>query len=328
MVQEKRGLNRGLLSILGMLLAVPSLALGQPQIKWITDLDRAVSSSKQQGKPLLLSFTDAYEKWCFSLDFYTYCEPQVVQIVEQAFIPARVEKGKDSRLVKEFSIQRYPSTLFLDPSGQEIERCEQFLPPDQFLVLLKAVLEGTDTYQYWKARVAENPKDAEACFRLAEKYLARNRCDLAASLYQQAIDLDPAGQIPVTQECQLGLAFALGQSGKHDKALKALTEFCEQHQGSPLVAKADFSIGLTYFFDGKNSKAEEKWRAVARDYPDTVWGKKALIMAEEMKRGRESPDESNYNVTWENDFMEPEDLLNQTQKPFNSPEPGKKKKKK
>jgi TolA-binding protein len=66
-----------------------------------------------------------------------YPDPQVVQLVEQNFVPVRVhikEQPDDfKRLGARYGAQWTPTILILDSSGAERHRVEGFLPADDFL---------------------------------------------------------------------------------------------------------------------------------------------------------------------------------------------------
>lgn len=317
---------------IGLLMMLASGAVGQTQISWLSSVQKALDLAKQENKMVMVSFFDPKDKWCFSMDFYTFSDPRAADRASRGFFPVRLERGKHDGEIRRFDIRRYPTLLFLDPSGEEIDRCEQYLAPEAFVQFLNMIETGTGTYQDCKRKVESNPNDPESCFRLAEKLLIRDQCDEAVEYYQRAIALDPEEKNWFTPEAELGIAFALGQDGKHEKAIKALEEFCEGHPDSPLTAKARFSIALTHFFAGKDVRAEKMLREVSMAFPDTVWGKKAAIMSEEMKLAREKPEESNFRVNWEDNFLGSENLLEQGSKPLSTeswlPETDKKKKKK
>jgi hypothetical protein len=68
-----------------------------------------------------------------------YPEPRVVALIEQNFVPVRVhvrDRDEFKRLGERFGAQWTPTTLVIDPSGEERHRIEGFLPVDDFLAQL------------------------------------------------------------------------------------------------------------------------------------------------------------------------------------------------
>ena len=300
--------NRSLLKSCVWLSLFPLLFLaeagrGQGVVNWLPSLDRAFPMAKERNRPLLVYFYDPGEKWCFTMEFYTFCNRDVAAAIHASFLPVRLLNKDNSRLSKDYRIRRLPTILFLTPSGEEIDRAEKFVDSEPFLQLLKRILKGENTFMYWKRRAENAAHDPMAWFQLAERYLSRNRNAEAQRYYERILLLSSVDPPLLQQEAELGYAFSVGQSGRDRKALSLLEEFCEKHPQSPLLPKAEFSIGLNHLFSNKEKKAEKKFREVAMQYGETPWGKKALIMAEEMKIGREKEEPTEYVTDWESNFL-------------------------
>lgn len=69
-----------------------------------------------------------------------YTDPRVKQTIADEFVPMRAHvRGEGDvfkRLGERFGVQWTPTTLIVDPSGQERHRVEGFLPANDFLAQL------------------------------------------------------------------------------------------------------------------------------------------------------------------------------------------------
>jgi TolA-binding protein len=97
-----------------------------------------------------------------------YPDPEVATFINDHFIPVRIHVREHADLWKtvgeRFGVQWTPTTLVVDPDGEERHRIEGFLPRDDFLAQLQF---GLAKSAFANGRFAE----AEKRFRsIVEKY--------------------------------------------------------------------------------------------------------------------------------------------------------------
>jgi len=110
------------------LLMQPAIAFGQEKARGIQffngTMDEAIAKAKTEKKNI---FFDAYASWCEPckhMDQEIYTRPDVADFFNNNFICVRIdmEKGEGPALKKRyFSIDGYPSLLFLSSEGQVIK---------------------------------------------------------------------------------------------------------------------------------------------------------------------------------------------------------------
>ena len=84
--------------------------------------------------------------------------------------------------------------MFFDPDGSELDWIVGYGPPaEDFQKKIDQVIAGNGTYKSLAAKLATDPKNVEALFRLAEKWDDRYDQAKAAELYKQVVALDPNG---------------------------------------------------------------------------------------------------------------------------------------
>lgn len=66
-----------------------------------------------------------------------YNKPEVVRFIDENFVPARAHVKEQPQAFERFGAQWTPTTMLLDPDGNERHRIEGFLPADDYLAQLR-----------------------------------------------------------------------------------------------------------------------------------------------------------------------------------------------
>ena len=63
----------------------------------------------------------------------THQDPNVVQALNERFIPVRLEGRNHMDLVRQFQVTGAPTTILFSPEGQEKHRFPGFYPAEEYL---------------------------------------------------------------------------------------------------------------------------------------------------------------------------------------------------
>src|ERR1700756_4231749 len=121
-------------------------------------------------------FTD----WCAlckQMDAETFAEPRLVKKMANKYVWLKLnteteEDGK--RLQQEFAILTYPTTLFLDSQGEEVDRIGRFLNAEEFTETVQSAPKNPASMANLRKAVQEQPNSVSAHYALAEKLLEQN----------------------------------------------------------------------------------------------------------------------------------------------------------
>lgn len=121
------------------------------QIHWHQWSPAAFDQAQAQDKPMMLSIGAVWCYWCHVMDETTYQDADVVQFINQHFIPVRVDNDHRPDVNTRYNVGGWPTTAFLTPHGGMIGGAT-YLPADQLLAML---VEIQQAYQQQKPQLYE-----------------------------------------------------------------------------------------------------------------------------------------------------------------------------
>jgi len=114
--------------------------VGADSLRWERDLGSALGRASSEGKIVMVDFYTDWCLWCKKLDQSTFADDEVRRALS-AVVPVKLNAEKNGRREAEhFSIEDYPTILFLDATGKEISRVPGYMPAGPFLEELRDAL--------------------------------------------------------------------------------------------------------------------------------------------------------------------------------------------
>jgi thioredoxin-related protein len=121
--------------------------------QWLT-FDQALTKAQSEKKFIVVDFYTDWCKWCTVMDQKTYTDPAVLAFIEKNFVLAKVNPEKDDSyaykgrtltnadLAKEFNVQGFPTTVYLDQEGNVCGSFSGFVPPETYIKILTFIANG------------------------------------------------------------------------------------------------------------------------------------------------------------------------------------------
>ena len=106
------------------------------EIHWREWDDEAFEQAEKEDKLVLLSIGAAWCHWCHVMDRATYSDPEVIKVLNERFIPVRVDADKRPDIQDRYLFGGWPTTAFLLPDGR-IFTGTTFMPPDAMIQKLR-----------------------------------------------------------------------------------------------------------------------------------------------------------------------------------------------
>jgi tetratricopeptide (TPR) repeat protein len=193
--------------------------------------------------------------------------------------------------------------MFFDPDGAEVDWIVGYGPPaEDFQKKIDLVIAGTGTYKSIATKVAADPSNVEANFRLAEKWEDRYDQAKTAEFYKKVIALDPDGtkgtteygrdkaQVSFTQLAEFNVASSAMSARPPDVA--PFLAFVMKYPDSQIVKDAYGRVGSFYGRQGAKEDATRFYEDYNKRFPGEVmaysgWVTRIIFDKEPLDKGIE-----------------------------------------
>ena len=162
----------------------------QKQVWFVGDFEAARAEAANRGTLVMVEFYTDWCSWCRRLESDTFSVPEVQQELLQLVAMKTDAEKEGMELARKFGVDSYPTMVFLDPDGNEMERILGYLPPEKFLQRVQKIRVG-DTFLACLRKLEEDPGDRDAIERSVAGLLERSDPEGAISrieTFHQATD--------------------------------------------------------------------------------------------------------------------------------------------
>jgi YHS domain-containing protein/thiol-disulfide isomerase/thioredoxin len=87
-------------------------------LAWRTDFTTAKQEAAADGRPLLVTITAVWCGACRQMQQLTLSESRVARIIQQSYIPVKIDADAEPQLITALGIQAFPTTLLVQADGQ------------------------------------------------------------------------------------------------------------------------------------------------------------------------------------------------------------------
>jgi uncharacterized protein YyaL (SSP411 family) len=149
------------------------------KVPWLPWGMKAFKRAKELDRPILLAISAVWCHWCHVMDQTTYSDDEVVKIIEERYVPIRVDRDQRPDIDKRYNMGGWPSTAFLTPDGEVISGAT-YVPPQQMKVTLQRINHLYETNKgNFKARLEETKE---------EERTPPTQPELRREIYQSIVD--------------------------------------------------------------------------------------------------------------------------------------------
>jgi len=110
------------------------------EIHWRRWGPQPFEEAKAQGKPVLLGISAVWCHWCHVMDETSYSDDAVIRIINERFVPVRVDNDQRPDVNARYNMGGWPTTVFLTPDG-EILHGATYVPPEMFRAMLSQIAD-------------------------------------------------------------------------------------------------------------------------------------------------------------------------------------------
>ena len=131
-----------LTAIWSLILAIALSARAQSaqELKWQSWSNAVFAQAKMQQRFVLLDLEAVWCHWCHVMDAKTYSNPAVIKILQSKYIVVKADQDSRPDLSNRYEDYGWPATIVFNADGQEIVKRRGYLPPDEMLSMLRAII--------------------------------------------------------------------------------------------------------------------------------------------------------------------------------------------
>jgi thioredoxin-like negative regulator of GroEL len=207
-------------------------------VQWRTDYNAARREAQEKGRPLVIDFGTRYCYWCKRLDETTFRDAAVVHVMNERFVPLKIDAEKETALAQLLRIQSYPTLVLAAPDGKILGTHEGFLEAGPFHEQLQRTLAAVS-----------NPDWMGKDYQEAVKAAAGSDYPRAIALLGNVLQdgKDRPVQVKARQmlrgleqqaAARLARARQLSEQGQTAEAMDALTDLARTFTGTSAASEA------------------------------------------------------------------------------------------
>jgi thioredoxin-like negative regulator of GroEL len=110
------------------------------EVKWRTDYVQARREALDKGLPLVIDFGTKSCHYCVLLDQKTFRDPQVIRVMNDRFVPLKIDAEVEAGLASKLQIASYPTIVLAGPDGTILGTMVGFKEAPEFHENLQRVL--------------------------------------------------------------------------------------------------------------------------------------------------------------------------------------------
>jgi len=254
------------------LFIIPALFLllgsSHAQINFINgSLSEVMQKAKAEHKVLMVDVLTDWCKWCVELDNKVYSNPKVAEFANANQINYKIDAEKDEgvEFAKKYKINGYPTVLFLDGDGNEIDRVYGYYPAKDFYEMMVDYNKGVNTFSSLTAELENDPNDILANLKIADKYIALGQTDDAKKHLDKIIEVDPQNLSGKEDDAK----YKLASISDKETIIPNLEAFIKENPQSDMLKDAYIALAESYYYVKEDvPDAEITYKLLLSNYPD------------------------------------------------------------
>ncbi|MDP2211802.1 MAG: DUF255 domain-containing protein [Candidatus Aquicultor sp.] len=154
-------------------------------IDWLSWGPEVFERAAGEKKPILLSLSAVWCHWCHVMDETSYSDEQIIAIINERYIPVRVDADKRPDIQERYIMGGWPTTAILTTNGETMSG-GTYVPPQEFISLLEKV---GDYYAEHRDRLEEAAEEQRKQILQAASMKEAAHFNLDESLVSDVLDM-------------------------------------------------------------------------------------------------------------------------------------------
>ncbi len=231
------------------MLAIASLVLSNVASAEVNFRNISFAEAKQaaatEHKVVMIDFYTTWCGWCKVLDKNTYTDAAVTKLTDSKFVCVKIdaEKGEGIELSKKYQVSGYPTIVFFDEGGKEIDRVVGYEDPGRFARSLEVAAQGGSKAILGQVESVTPTTDSRKWLIAANYYAQQKENDKSLAAFNKVLTLDPQNKYGNNAEALFGVGFLSSGDAQErilDSALRVFPDEMDADQANMLLIQRDF----------------------------------------------------------------------------------------
>ncbi|MFA9453305.1 MAG: tetratricopeptide repeat protein [Candidatus Aminicenantaceae bacterium] len=204
------------------------------------------------------------------MDRSVWQDSAVGEFMGGKFVNLRIQTADEAYpdLRKEFGVRGTPTVLFLDASGEEIDRIVGYGgDKDEYFQKVKDYAAGKNTLKALLADFVGKEGDVDANFAMAEKYGDRYETDKAVPYYEKVLELDPDDAKGHKVEASYQVALNAARANQDVEPLKA---FIASSPDEKYLVNSYSTLASVYQRKKETDNMVAVWEEALKKFPENA----------------------------------------------------------
>jgi thioredoxin-like negative regulator of GroEL len=240
---------------------IQSMATAQ-DVKWRYDYNAARREAEQKSLPLVVDIGTENCFWCNKLDAITFHDPTVAQVINNSFIPLKVDAHRNAALSDALRIQAFPTVVLAASDGKILATLEGYMEPIRFHEQLQRTLVAVSNPEWMNRDYLEAGKAVAGSDYARAVALLKGVTEDGQNRPIQLKARQLLNELDQQAATRLARAKQYEDKGQTTEAMETLTELVRAYAGTQ--AATEGGELLTKIADKPEIKAKQRTRR-ARD---------------------------------------------------------------
>jgi len=262
--------TRAITTIAVLLLTHPGNPRAEPGegVAWVGDSREALDTARRDGRPLLLDFSTTWCPACRRMEERFWPDPEVVELTRK-FVCVKIDGDRFPGLVARYRVNAFPTTLFLDPWGEEMTRMVGF-DHDDALVLLAGLPGDFSSVLAARAQVDHDRRALRPLLDLGRFYGEHELYQISNDYYRKAIKTREAkGDRRIMADLMTAIGWNYIEIGEHRKARKSFERRLEDPLEPSGLDRALYGLVSVSLSLGEGEEARRAFERLCTECPSS-----------------------------------------------------------
>ena len=209
------------------------------------------------SKLIMIDFYTDTWGWCNRLEADTFLDSEFLALTEK-FNSIKINAGErdGSKIAEQYKVRGYPTVIFIDKDGTEIDRLIGYDTPDNYIPLVNDILE---------AFLTNNPDDNSTLYNIAKKYSDRGEAEKANNFFKQFLENNPTNM----EEEITSAEFLLAKAGWDNGDISGLQKFIKDNPNSDNCMSAYQLIARFYTTESDTLMEIQTLKEMTEVFPES-----------------------------------------------------------